>query len=132
MKLNFHFKHKYNFLMLLLILSNIVEISTISTIDLKISSAEYKHEYLQSLKFMQKMLFNPILSSFLEDKEISLHQQVLAQKRLATYYGELEVGIDPSSPPQIFKMLFDTGSCEFWIPSHKCFNERCLSHNPKM
>ena len=128
MKLNFHFKHKYNFLMLLLILSNIVEISTISTIDLKISSAEYKHEYLQSLKFMQKMLFNPILSSFLEDKEISLHQQVLAQKRLATYYGELEVGIDPSSPPQIFKMLFDTGSCEFWIPSHKCFNERCLSH----
>jgi len=56
----------------------------------------------------------------------------LAQKRLATYYGELNVGFgrdgDPSKT-QSFKMLFDTGSCEFWIPSYDCQTKRCLSHN---
>lgn len=25
-------------------------------------------------------------------------------------------------------MLFDTGSCEFWIPSYKCTTTRCLTH----
>jgi len=26
-------------------------------------------------------------------------------------------------------MLFDTGSCEFWIPSDKCTTKRCLTHS---
>lgn len=25
-------------------------------------------------------------------------------------------------------MLFDTGSCEFWIPSEECTTKRCLTH----
>ena len=25
-------------------------------------------------------------------------------------------------------MLFDTGSCEFWIPSRECTTSRCLTH----
>ena len=25
-------------------------------------------------------------------------------------------------------MLFDTGSCEFWIPGEKCKTPRCLTH----
>jgi len=25
-------------------------------------------------------------------------------------------------------MLFDTGSCEFWIPSKECSTKRCLTH----
>lgn len=25
-------------------------------------------------------------------------------------------------------MLFDTGSCEFWIPSRECSTSRCLTH----
>jgi len=25
-------------------------------------------------------------------------------------------------------MLFDTGSCEFWIPSKECHTKRCLTH----
>ena len=129
LQFSFHQKKFFSFILFSIILtSNFSQILSLSTIDLKISTAEYKREYLQSLKFMQKMLLNPVLSSFLEDKEISLHQQVLAQKRLATYYGELEVGVNADGTSQKFKMLFDTGSCEFWIPSHKCFNERCLSH----
>ena len=26
-------------------------------------------------------------------------------------------------------MLFDTGSCEFWIPSIQCNSKRCLTHS---
>lgn len=26
-------------------------------------------------------------------------------------------------------MLFDTGSCEFWIPSIQCHSKRCLTHS---
>jgi hypothetical protein len=44
-------------------------------IELKKSSAQYKSEYLKSLKFLQKNIISPV-SSFLEEREISLHQQV--------------------------------------------------------
>lgn len=26
-------------------------------------------------------------------------------------------------------MLFDTGSCEFWVPSFKCNDIECYTHN---
>lgn len=63
---------------------------------------------------------------------MSINFKSLAQKRLATYYGELNVGFGrngDSSKTQTFKMLFDTGSCEFWIPSSECTTKRCLTHN---
>ena len=44
-------------------------------IELKKSSAKYKSEYLKSLKFLQRNIITPV-SSFLEEREISLHQQV--------------------------------------------------------
>ena len=44
-------------------------------IELKKSTAKYRSEYLKSLKFLQKNIINPV-SSFLEEKDISLHQQV--------------------------------------------------------
>ena len=50
---------------------------------------------------------------------------------MATYYGELNVGYGRDGDPnksQTFKMLFDTGSCEFWIPSNQCHTKRCMTH----
>jgi len=50
---------------------------------------------------------------------------------LATYYGEIGVGVgvgSNQSKTQMFKMLFDTGSCEFWIPSDQCSTSRCMTH----
>ncbi len=46
-------------------------------IELKKSEANYHHEYLKSLKFMQiNSKSKEKFSSFLEEKDISLHQQV--------------------------------------------------------
>lgn len=143
-------RNKIKLSLFLRIISIIILITNsfqITQIQLKKSLANYHTEYLMNLKFQQitmygnekdkaevfnqSQLYLKKFSSFLEEKDISLHQQVLAQKRLATYYGDINVGYGRDGDPtktQTFKMLFDTGSCEFWIPSEKCITSRCLSH----
>lgn len=134
-------------LFLLVISLLLIYMNCLTNIQLKKSLANYHTEYLLNLKFQQISMFSnnkskseaynesylylKKFSSFLEEKDISLHQQVLAQKRLATYYGDINVGFGRDGDPtktQTFKMLFDTGSCEFWIPSNVCTTSRCMSH----
>ncbi|KAF9948279.1 hypothetical protein BGZ72_009788 [Mortierella alpina] len=40
------------------------------------------------------------------------------------YYGQVQIG----NPQQTFNVVFDTGSSDLWIPSVKCTEASCLSH----
>eukprot|EP00466_Bigelowiella_natans_P003684 jgi/Bigna1/83987/fgenesh1_pg.120_\ len=79
---------------------------------------ERYHEILQGLKMRQQAMS----LSLMEQAEVPLEQEILTEKHIATYYGRLKIG------NTVFKVLFDTGSCEFWVPSSVCTTPRCKRH----
>jgi len=68
---------KHSYLLGVLVLFLYLEaLECLIQIELKKSLAKFHHEYLKSLKFMQVYTKNEIFTSFLEEKDVPLHQQV--------------------------------------------------------
>ncbi|KAG0207246.1 hypothetical protein BGX28_001465 [Mortierella sp. GBA30] len=61
-----------------------------------------------------------------DDKDYSPQALLLLDSigSVSGYYGQVEIG----NPQQTFNVVFDTGSSDLWIPSDKCLEDVCLSH----
>lgn len=63
------------------------------------------------------------MTSLLNSKQVP-HLLELKNFANSQYYAIVAVG----SPPQEFKVIFDTGSSNLWVQSSKCKSTSCLQH----
>jgi len=112
--------------LLLLQLASFVLAQPYITIPLSRSEAtkEKRARALMALKLRQSNMISALeTGATVGSKEIPLEEEILSEKHLATYYGRIKIS------DHEFKVLFDTGSCEFWVPSSECTTARCMRHN---
>ncbi len=85
---------KYIFCVFVILLSQLGDATGYVKIPLKAYFAkESRNKLLLSLKMVQKENRRKFFRFLQKKKEITLHQQVISQKRLATFYGDIGVGV---------------------------------------
>ncbi|XP_041092046.1 pepsin A-like [Polyodon spathula] len=91
--------------------------------------------YLQKGKSIRERLEEEgLLEEFLQENPIipiskystipSGSNEMLISNFDSMYYGIISIG----TPPQSFKVLFDTGSSNLWLPSINCQSPACRNH----
>eukprot|EP00735_Rhodelphis_limneticus_P009069 TRINITY_DN2519_c0_g1::TRINITY_DN2519_c0_g1_i1::g.19236::m.19236 TRINITY_DN2519_c0_g1::TRINITY_DN2519_c0_g1_i1::g.19236 ORF type:complete len:394 (+),score=73.07,sp/O93428/CATD_CHIHA/47.18/1e-125,Asp/PF00026.18/4.1e-116,TAXi_N/PF14543.1/2.5e-09,TAXi_C/PF14541.1/1.4e-05,A1_Propeptide/PF07966.7/0.00022,Asp_protease_2/PF13650.1/0.95,Asp_protease_2/PF13650.1/7.7 TRINITY_DN2519_c0_g1_i1:109-1290(+) len=110
--------------LLLLLLHTVYCLPPIELPDLLSSGTVVDNGIVRVALKRQQTLRQDLMENGLHQED-PLPEVTLGDFMDSQYYGEVDVG----TPPQKFKVIYDTGSSNLWVPSKSCYSLACLLHH---